>query len=186
MIYFPYPDFDQTIASFDLKTKRSQFKYVETTLDDLGGVIYISKRTRKYPPKHVQAWRGYEKALVRYGFALHASMMPGAERHSPTRFVYRGIVDMAERFKEDEDVMPPWWGNHLIHESHQKALVSKKKDDIYWPDLPPYPQIKTDKEYAMRKAALAEMDPKSMNKAELREYRLHENALMRYIWSSND
>jgi hypothetical protein len=186
VIYFPFPDFDQTIASFDLKMKRSQIKQVSMTLDDLGGVIYVERRTPKLPPKHVQAWRGYEKALLRYGLALWTDMLPGAQRHSPTRFAHYALEEAKPRFADDEDVLPPWWGNHLIHESHQKALVSKKKDDIYWPDLPPYPQIKTDKEYAMRKAALAEMDPKSMNKAELREYRLHENALMRYIWSDND
>jgi hypothetical protein len=186
MIYFPFPNFDQTIASFDLKTKRSQIKHVSMTLDDLGGVIYIERRTPKLPPKHVQAWRGYEKALLRYGLALWTDMLPGAQRHSPTRFAPYALEEAKSRFADDEDVMPPWWGNHLIHESHQRALISKKKDDIYWPDLPSYPQVKSDDEYAKRKAEHSAIDPTGFREEQLRAYRLEENAIMRYIWSSND
>jgi len=186
VIYFPFPDFDQTIASFDLKMKRSQIRHVMATVDDLSSIIYITKRTPKYPPKHTQAWRGYEKALIRYGLALWNDMLPGAERHSPTRFAHDAIVEADKKFADDEDVMPPWWGNPIIHESHQKALAANDKKLIVWPLLPTYPQVKSDKDYEERKRVIGEIDPKTLDKANLRAYRLEENALMRYIWSSND
>jgi hypothetical protein len=182
MIYFPFPDFVRTCAYFDLNDQKKQLKQVGQTLMDLQGIISFSRRIPKEPPKHVQAWRDYERALARYGEVLWASIEPRVKYRGEPRFYIEHIRKAADFFAVDEDRLPPWWGDPAIHDSHLQSILNKDKKCIRWPDLPAYPQVRNDDECEKAKAEILAVDASTLSRNELRALALKQNAVHRYIW----
>ena len=182
MIYFPQPDFEQSAASFDLKGQKKQQQVVGEALMDLMGIISFKGRLPKEPPKHVQAWRGHERALARYGEILWRHIEPRVKFRGLPRFYIEKTRKAADMFAEYEDTLPSWWGNPIIHESHRRSLETQDKKCIVWPVLPAYPSITNVKDYEEQKAALSGVDPATLTPEGRREHRLRVNAVSRFQW----
>jgi hypothetical protein len=182
MIYFPYADFEQTAAYFDLKGQKKQQQVVGEGLMELRGVISFKGRLPKEPPKHVQAWRGHERALARYGEILWRHIEPRVKYRGLPRFYIEQTRLTAEMFAEYEDTMPPWWGSPVIHESHLESLQTKDKTCIVWSSLPAFPVVNTQAEYDELKAKFGSVDPNMLTPEGRREWRLMQSAAMRFQW----
>jgi hypothetical protein len=183
MIYFPFPDFEKSCAHLDIKARKKQIVEVGRALRDLQGIFSLFRRTLKEPPKHVQAWRGYERALARYAEVLWDSMKDKVKFRGEVRAYLEDCRKASQFFESDEDRMPSWWGNPIVHESHQKALEANDKKLIVWPVLPDYPRIRNHDELVVAEEELKAVDPTTLSPADLRAYRLKQNAVTRYRWS---
>lgn len=88
-------------------------------------------------------WRGYERALAKYGLALAQEM---GKRHKPDGSLkWRPeVVDRWVGFWRNEvDTLPdtgnpPWLGNEDFHRSHQSNLLRKDFDHYskFFVDIP--------------------------------------------------
>lgn len=187
MIYFPYADFDQTIQSFDVPMRKKQLHAVRDVLTDLEGQFSFVKRPPRVPPPSVQAWRGYERALARYGVAICASLDGIVKWRGHFGFAHSDIHrTYEESFADEPDVMPPWWGREDIHTSHQVALATKDKKAIVWPELPVYPEVTNDEQYDRVKAEVKAANERlsELTPDEIRHYALLSNAVSRFVWRS--
>ena len=95
---------------------------------------YNYKKTPWYNHPAVQMWKGYETALVEYGFAICREWKQRGYKDSCLE-----KIDSFDWNKEADTIYPPWLGNETFHLSHKSNLVRKKPEyyrPIFGKDIP--------------------------------------------------
>ncbi len=113
--FLPYPDFTKTALVLDRQRLGKQ--RVET-LQILNALTGRSTGWVNHPATRM--WRGYELALLAYGFAIC------------DEWVRRGYEDSCKRKMIDvmhkqisAQTLPPWFGDDNFHNSHKSKLLQK-------------------------------------------------------------
>lgn len=119
--FVPYPDFAESASVLD--NKRLNKQLLE------GRQIYkilSSKQNKGAWVNHpaVRMWRGYDNALFEY---LRVVKDECIYRNIQTEKNWNALVEMYKWNWErgDNIVMPPWWGDERVHESHRNNLYVK-------------------------------------------------------------
>jgi len=130
--FVPYADFSESAAVLD--NKRLNKQLLE------GRQIYkilASNQLKGAWVNHpaVKMWRGFDNALFEY---LRVIKDECVYRNIQTEKNWNALTEMYEWNwnRGDSVVMPPWWGDGRIHQSHRNNLY--KKDPEY------YAQFKND------------------------------------------
>lgn len=118
--FLPYPDFIWVARILDNKRLGSQRKEAQQILRTLA----IGGRWENHPA--VRMWRGYEEML---GYYMNIMMLEWEKRgNNNDKLLY--YIPRATKL-----IMPPWMGDHRLHESH-RANLARKKPEYYgklWP-----------------------------------------------------
>lgn len=119
--FVPYPDFAESASVLD--NKRLNKQLLE------GRQIYkilSSKKNKGAWVNHpaVRMWRGYDNALFEY---LRVVKDECIYRNIQTEKNWNALVEMYKWNWErgDSIIMPPWWGDERIHQSHRNNLYIK-------------------------------------------------------------
>lgn len=119
--FVPYADLDK--SAYVLDNKRLNKQLLE------GRQIYniLSKNQRSgawvnHPA--VKMWRNYDTGLFSY---LEAIKNECVHRGISTEKNWNAILDMHDKnwHRGDNSVMPAWWGDERVHESHRNNLYVK-------------------------------------------------------------
>lgn len=119
--FIPEPDF---LASAIVLDRQRLGKQRVETLQILNALAGKSSGWVNHPA--TKMWRGYEKALVEYGMSVcQVWLMLGYKDTCADK-----IWNVSKSFQptEDEIVMPPWWGDSAIHDSHKSKLLQKNPE----------------------------------------------------------
>ena len=127
--FVPYPDMAE--SAFYLDNKRLNKQLLE------GRQIYsilTSKRTSGGWVNHpaVKMWRNFDTALYSYLCAVYAECN---SRGIKTDKNWQAIQEMhnANWDRGDNIVMPHWWGDERVHQSHRNNLY--RKDSEYYAEF---------------------------------------------------
>ena len=115
--FLPYSDFNKTAKCLDYRRLGKQ--RVETWQ------IYQALTKENYGWKQhptVKMWRGYEYALLWYGFVI---TMEWKRRGYKDKMLDRFINELKQVKKYM--YMPKWLGNKKLHASHRSNLLRKDK-----------------------------------------------------------
>lgn len=117
--FIPYADFVQSAQVLDRQRLGKQ--RVET-LQILNALAGLSKGWVNHPATRM--WRGYERALIDYGVTVCEEWIDRGYQDTCTK----KIKSLAPNFSR-KLVMPHWWGDQAIHDSHKSRLLQK---DYTW------------------------------------------------------
>lgn len=117
--FIPYPNFVQSARSLDYKRLGKQ--RVET-LQILNALAGKTRGWVNHPA--TKMWRGYEQALCLYGLAVTQEWRNRGYKDT----CQQQIQEYARHF-DGKIVLPAWWGNQNIHDSHKSKLLQK---DYAW------------------------------------------------------
>ena len=85
-----------------------------------------NKITPWYNHPAVQMWKGYEIALVRYGWYICGEWI---NKHGfKDNLTYRILNFVPKDKNVDDFINPPWLGNNDFHLSHKSNLIRKKPE----------------------------------------------------------
>jgi hypothetical protein len=126
--FLPYPSFKRSAKVLDYRRLGKQ--RVETKQ------IYLALTVPTYGWKHhaaVKMWKGYEKALLRYGLIICQEWTRRGYNDTLTEWFKLQLTKHPERTK-----YPPWLGSRAFHRSHKSKLVWKDKGYYrkYFPHVP--------------------------------------------------
>lgn len=111
--FVPYPDIHQSALVLDRQRLGKQ--RVET-FQLLRAISDASLGWQKHPA--AKMWRGYENGLVAYGVAICSEWISRGYKDT--------CLEKIQAFgKADEEALPPWWGDELVHSSHRANLLRK-------------------------------------------------------------
>lgn len=122
--FVPFADIDESAESLDNKRLNKQLLEGRQIYS-----ILSSQRTTGGWVNHpaVKMWRNYDNALFAYltGIASECN-----RRGIATEKNWNALCDMHESNwdRGDNVVMPPWWGDNRVHESHRNNLYVKDPD----------------------------------------------------------
>jgi hypothetical protein len=131
--FLPYPDFDASARSLDVKRLGKQ--RVEC-IQIVRGLTRSDYGWRHHPA--VLMWKGYEESLGRYaftccevwgelGFSDTCAATIAADLSQAGVDVVRSQAELA-----DAGALPPWLGDEAFHRSHRSSLL-RKDPDFYGP-----------------------------------------------------
>jgi len=119
--FVPYTDMYESAAVLDNKRLNKQLLEGRQIYS-----ILSSGRTKGGWVRHpaVLMWKGYDNALFEYLIAIKYEC---DERSISTEKNWDAIQEMYDWNwdRGDNIVMPPWWGDERIHESHRNNLYVK-------------------------------------------------------------
>ncbi|MBY8883075.1 MSMEG_6728 family protein [Actinacidiphila acidipaludis] len=139
--FLPYPDFAATAAVLD--PRRLGKQRVET-LQVLRGLTLPGHGWRHHPA--VRMWRGYEEALVRYGWAMCGAWTAAGRADTCASSLGGDFAALRPggRVRAYDELarageLPNWLGDPAFHLSHRSALVTKAPEFYLcsWPVLCP-------------------------------------------------
>lgn len=128
--FLPVASFEGSARSLDRQRLGKQRVECLQILNALTGQ---SKGWVSHPA--VRMWRGYERALIRYGVAVCDEWVKRGYRDS----CRAKILAFESQFRDQPYIMPPWFGDFAFHRSHQSNLRRKNPDHYGYPvrdDLP--------------------------------------------------
>jgi len=119
--FVPYTDMYESAAVLDNKRLNKQLLEGRQIYS-----ILSSGRTKGGWVRHpaVLMWKGYDNALFEYLIAIKYEC---DERSISTEKNWDAIQEMYDWNwdRGDNIVMPPWWGDERVHESHRNNLYVK-------------------------------------------------------------
>ena len=144
--FLPFPDFKASHQCLDDKRSNKQisegFECYYITRRHLGDdsrerfgmrdeyAEMLWTRYRNHPAARM--WIGYDKALLVYVLTNYTEWATrfelGKRNGSPFHVNGEKIVKEFLRRREEEIVMPEWFGNEEFHRSHRSNLLRKKYD----------------------------------------------------------
>jgi len=118
--FLPYPDFDKSAQCLDNKRLGKQrveaWQILELLLHP-----EIKSRWRNHPA--VKMWEHHTIALCYYGLAMCVEW----ERRGYKNIIMKDrFLNIAIKFKDEELIYPPWFGDIDFHVSHISNLIRKK------------------------------------------------------------
>lgn len=131
--FIPYPDFGESAAVLDNLRLNKQLLEGRQLYNIISGQA-TSKGWKNHPAAVM--WRGFDTSFFHYLLAIKNECV---NRGINTLKNWQAIVDMHEKNwnRGDNIVMPHWWGDERVHQSHRNNLYKKNPDH--------YPQFKNDK-----------------------------------------
>lgn len=119
--FIPYADFYESARVLDMKRLGKQ--RVET-LQILNALAGLSKGWVNHPATNM--WRGYEPALVQYGIVICQEWKMRGYKDSCEEKIW----NVSKNFRTPNKfiMMPRWWGNDLVHDSHKSKLMQKEPE----------------------------------------------------------
>jgi len=127
--FVPFDNFEDSAAVLD--NKRLNKQLLE------GRQIYkilASGQTSGAWVNHpaVKMWRGYDNALFDYLRVIKDECL---YRNIQTEKNWNALTEMYKWnwHRGDSIVMPPWWGDNRVHQSHRNNLY--RKDPEYYPEF---------------------------------------------------
>lgn len=119
--FVPYADMFESAAVLDNKRLNKQLLEGRQIYS-----ILANKRTKGGWVNHpaVRMWRNYDNALFEYLIAIKYEC---DERGISTEKNWDAIQEMYDWNwdRGDNIIMPPWWGDDRVHESHRNNLYVK-------------------------------------------------------------
>lgn len=119
--FVPYADFDESAAVLDSKRLNKQLLEGRQIYQ-----ILVERRTRGGWVNHpaVKMWRNYDNALYSY---LKSVKRECDRRGIATAKNWEAINALYHRNwdRGNSIVMPPWWNDERVHESHRNNLYVK-------------------------------------------------------------
>lgn len=119
--FIPYADFYDSAQVLDRQRLGKQ--RVET-LQILNALAGLSKGWVNHPA--TKMWRGYEPALVQYGITIcHEWQMRGYQDSCEEK-----IWNVSKSFRPNKGfvMLPTWWGDDRVHDSHKSKLMQKDSE----------------------------------------------------------
>lgn len=122
--FVPYADIDESAAILDNKRLNKQLLEGRQIYN-----ILFSKRTTGAWVNHpaVKMWRNFDNGLFAYltGITNECNL-----RGISTEKNWNALCDMHEANwdRGTSVIMPPWWGDERVHESHRNNLYIKDTD----------------------------------------------------------
>ncbi len=133
--YLPYANFKlsaQVLSDKHIKKQRSETKQILRTL------LGESKAFAHHPA--VEMWRGHERTLATYGIYVCQEWNMRTQNDDMYHWFEAHRVKMAGRIPQWKRhmVLPPWFGQPLLHQSHRSNLMSldRKHYEQFWKDEP--------------------------------------------------
>ena len=127
--FVPYPDLFESASSLDNKRLNKQLLEGRQIYS-----ILTSKRTSGGWVNHpaVKMWRNFDTALYSYLYAIYVECN---NRGIKTDKNWQAIQEMhnANWDRGDNVVMPHWWGDEKVHQSHRNNLY--RKDPEYYAEF---------------------------------------------------
>lgn len=119
--FIPYPDFYESARVLD--NKRLGKQRVET-LQILNALAGLSKGWVNHPATRM--WRHHETALVKYGLVICQEWQRRGYKDSCETKIWNA----AKSFRPNLGfiLMPQWWGNDRVHDSHKSKLLQKNSE----------------------------------------------------------
>jgi hypothetical protein len=119
--FIPYSDFYESASVLDMKRLGKQ--RVET-LQILNALAGLSKGWVNHPA--TKMWRGYETALVQYGIAICQEWQMRGYKDSCEGKIW----NVSKNFRPNRGffLLPSWWGDDRVHDSHKSKLLQKDND----------------------------------------------------------
>lgn len=122
--FVPFPDLDQSAHSLDNKRLNKQLLEGRQIYD-----ILTSGKTKGAWVNHpaVKMWRNYDNGLFAYLKAIKDACVT---RNISTDKNWGVISQLHDRNwnRGCKTVMPPWWGDNRVHESHRNNLYVKDSE----------------------------------------------------------
>lgn len=122
--FVPYADFSQSAAALDNKRLNKQLLEGRQIYS-----ILVSGRRSGAWANHpaVKMWRNYDMALFEYLVAMKDECN---DRGISTEKNWNAIVELHDKNwnRGSKIVMPPWWNDNRVHESHRNNLYVKDSD----------------------------------------------------------
>ena len=114
--FVPIADLQQTAKCLDNKRLSSSKSEAISIWNALRNETKLSKAG------YCLMWKGYEQALVLY---INAILVECQNRNHQLSLAkpFDGRFEMSEG---DDVLMPPWWGDEMLHSCHRHALVAKE------------------------------------------------------------
>lgn len=126
--FLPLPSFAESAAALDRQRLNKQRSEVYQMLRALAG---DTSGWASHPV--TVAWRGHERSLCEYGFAMCAEWIGRGYRDTRAPL----IAAMAPRFAATTAKPPPWAENPAVHLAYRRLLVGKKPEHyaLLWPGV---------------------------------------------------
>ena len=124
--FLPYDSFSRSAAVLDQARLGKQ--RVET-LQVLRALVIPDYGWQSHPA--MRMWMGHIPALTAYGLAMTNEWTKRG--HADT--VYGQLLEFAPEAADHDVVLPPWFGDAALHESHRSNLIAKSPD-FYAPLFP--------------------------------------------------
>lgn len=122
--FVPYADFNQSAAALDNKRLNKQLLEGRQIYS-----ILVSGRRSGAWVNHpaVKMWRNYDMALFEYLVAMKDECN---HRGISTEKNWNAILELHDNNwnRGSKVVMPPWWNDNRVHESHRNNLYVKDSD----------------------------------------------------------
>lgn len=122
--FVPYADFNQSAAALDNKRLNKQLLEGRQIYS-----ILVSGRRSGAWVNHpaVKMWRNYDMALFEYLVAMKDECN---DRGIATEKNWNAILELHDNNwnRGSKVVMPPWWNDNRVHESHRNNLYVKDSD----------------------------------------------------------
>lgn len=120
--FVPYPNFYQSAQVLDMKRLGKQRVETLQILHTLSQ-HRVANGWRNHPA--VKMWKHHELALVQYGITICKEWIGRGYKDT----CLGKITAMEKEFPKDTHLLPPWWGDNAIHDSHKSKLLQK---DFSW------------------------------------------------------
>ena len=117
--FLPHPNFEESAKVLDYRRLGKQ--RIETK-QILNALLGKSKGWINHPI--TKAWKGYERALIRYGIAICKEWRNRGYKDKQLDWFLIKWDEFAEDINKDPS-MPKWFGNYKFHSSHRAALLYK-------------------------------------------------------------
>lgn len=119
--FIPYADFYDSARVLDRQRLGKQ--RVET-LQILNALAGLTKGWVNHPA--TKMWRGHETALVQYGLVVCQEWQRRGYQDSCEEKIWN--VSKAFRPNKGFVLMPQWWGDDRVHDSHKSKLLQKNSE----------------------------------------------------------
>ena len=119
--FIPYTDHYESARVLD--NKRLGKQRVET-LQILNALAGLSKGWVNHPA--TKMWRGHETALVQYGLVICEEWKSRGFKDSCSEKIW----NVSKNFRPNRGfvLMPSWWGDDRVHDSHKSKLLQKNAE----------------------------------------------------------
>jgi len=116
--FLPYSDFTRSARVLDYKRLGKQ----RIEVKQIYNALTVSGHGWRHHPA-VKMWKGYEKALVKYGIEICREWRRRGYRDEQLGWFLLRYSEHKERVK-----YPPWLGTWKFHKSHQSNLLRKDRE----------------------------------------------------------
>lgn len=137
--FLPYADFEQSAECLDMRRLGKQRVEVLQLLTAMTtgpekkvklGNSEIVRVTPWYNHPAAKMWRGYEQALVHYGFVIIEEWLSRGYKDTCHDKLCVVVGDLSDYWDPDTVVLPPWLGNEDFHAAHRSNLL--RKDPVWY------------------------------------------------------